>query len=77
MTRRLAVMLVATLLLGGAGLADAGGPGPVLPAGHPFAFIAWHCWTATTLDGSRSVAIVVNPADLSMKFTVGQDGGQG
>ena len=34
-------------------LADASGPGPVLPAGHPFAFINWDYWTATTLDGSK------------------------
>ena len=58
-------------------LADASGPGPVLPAGHPFAFINWDYWTATTLDGSPNVAIVVNPTDFSMKFTEGKDGSNG
>ena len=58
-------------------LADASGPGPVLPAGHPFEFISWDYWTATTLDGSPGVAIVVNPTDFSMKFTEGKDDGNG
>jgi hypothetical protein len=58
-------------------LADASGPGPVLPAGHPFTFTPWDYWTSSTLDGSPSVAIVVNPVDFSMKFTEGKDGSNG
>jgi len=65
------------VLSGFGGLADASGPGPVLPAGHPFEFISWDYWTATTLNGSPRVAILVNPTNFSMKFTEGKDGSKG